>query len=518
MSEAATPPPGSGEHAPSAGAGAPVVRRQRGFFAALGRLGRELGVLLGYEHIPQMAAALAYRTIFSLVPLSLVAFLFVRLFKDPDSLVKSFLEGVLTQTGLKQLATDQGNEFNLQQWITDRVQQFRGIDFTVLGVVSAGLLVYAAISLLVEVETALNRVYGSNRARTWVRRILQYWMIVTVGPLLVAASFFVAGYFQRLTGEFSAMEEMGEWGPWLAGTASFVIPAVISALLLFVLYMAVPNTRVRVLPALIGAVVAAVFFELAKSGFSLYLRQEPYKSLYGTLSILPLFLLWIYVLWLIVLFGLRIAFMIQHRRMWALWNAWRGTAIGQVIVSGLQPHTPAEATAPEGMPWLDPTSLISIVAEVGRQFAHGRTAESSRVAEVLGIDESAVSRGLEQLSRAGMIYARGDLDGDQYALARPAEQIALGDVLLLGYQLLGNLRPGAEPAAVFELRQAQVAAARGRTLADVLARPVLRVASPPAGLPVPASTPGEAGVNGQAPAQQGTPSPPTLNGPGGTAP
>lgn len=517
MSDTTTPVSADSALKPG-GQAAPVVRRQRGLFAALGRLGRELGVLLGYEHIPQMAAALAYRTIFSLVPLSLVAFLFVRLFKDPDSLVKSFLEGVLTQTGLKQLATDQGNEFNLQQWITDRVQQFRGIDFTVLGVVSAGLLVYAAISLLVEVETALNRVYGSNRARTWVRRILQYWMIVTVGPLLVAASFFVAGYFQRLTGEFSAMEEMGEWGPWLAGAASFVIPAVISALLLFVLYMAVPNTRVRVIPALIGAVVAAVFFELAKSGFALYLRQEPYKSLYGTLSILPLFLLWIYVLWLIVLFGLRIAFMIQHRRMWALWSAWRGTAIGQVIVSGLHPHTPAETTAPDGMPWLDPTSLISIVAEVGRQFAHGRAAESSRVAEVLGIDESAVSRGLEQLARAGVIYARADLDGDQYALARPAEQIALSDVLLLGYQLLGNMRPGAEPAAVFELRQAQVSAARGRTLADVLAKPVIRAAAPsPVALP-PSVKPSDSGVNGHAGATHDVPAAPTLNSPGGSAP
>jgi hypothetical protein len=183
-----------------------------------------------------------------------------------------------------------------------------------------------------------------------------------------------------------------------------------------------------------------------------------------------LFLLWVYVLWILVLFGLRIAFLVQHKRMWVLWSAWKGTTIGQVIVHGLQPNASAELSAPAGTPWIDPTSLVSILAEVGRCFASGRPAPSSRVAEALGLDESAVNRGLTHLENAGLIHTTGNATApENYTLSRPAERIALGDILLLGYQLLGTLRPGAEPAVVFNLRQAQIEAAKGRTLADVLA-------------------------------------------------
>lgn len=445
---------------------APVARvRGRGIVAASQRLGLQLGTLLGYEHLPQMAAALAYRTIFSLVPLTLVALLVVRLFSNPDALVRNFLSSVLRQTGLTQIASDQGFDFTV--WITDMVTKFKGIDFTLLGVISLAVLVYAAISLLVEVEGSLNRVYGCSRARTWIQRFLQYWMIVTIGPVLVAASFFVADYFARLATEIAAVNGGASWGPWLTSFAAFVIPAGISAVLLLVLYLIVPNTRVRFLSALVGAIVAAVLFELAKTAFGTYLRQETYKSFYGTLALLPLFLLWVYLLWLIVLFGLRISYLIQHKRMWVLWSAWRGTHLGQAIASGLHPQA-AELPAPSGPAWIDPTSLITILAEVARGFRTGRPRSASHIAETLGIDESVVARALEHLEHAGLIHLVGDSRQDLYTLSRPAETIALGDVLLLGYQLLGTVRPGAEPAAVYELRQAQVDAGKGRTLAEVM--------------------------------------------------
>ncbi len=72
-------------------------------------------------------------------------------------------------------------------------------------------------------------------------------------------------------------------------------------------------------------------------------------------------------------------------------------------------------------------------------------------------------------------------------LSRPADRIALGDVLLLGYQLLGTLRPGAEPVVVFNLRQAQIEAAKGKTLADVLAT---SPGGPDASCPLPSPPPG----------------------------
>ncbi len=457
----------------------PSAARHDGLVGGLQRIGRELGGLLGHEYLPQMAAALAYRTIFSLVPLVLLGSLSLRIFGDADSLLKNLLTRLLEQTGLAAVATGEGNTFNLQVWIAERVKEFNGLNFTGIGLVSALLLVYAAISLLVELEGAFNRVYASNRARSWAARVLQYWLIVTLGPIMVAASFYAGDQFNRLARELAASSGAGDIGSWLVQAAGFIVPVVINLALLVTMYLTVPNTRVKFFAVLTGALVAATLFELAKAGFRLYLARNAYQSLYGFLALLPLFLLWVYVLWLVVLFGLRIAFLVQHKRARVLLAAWRGTTIGRVIVGGLAPSGTG-TPPPAGPDWIDPTSLVSILAAVGRRFAAGRPASGSKVAEDLGMDESAVSRGLEHLANAGVIHEVGPgTSGDGYALSRPAERIALPDVLLLGYQLLGTIRPAAEPAMVIALREAQLAAAKGRTLADVIG--ALPGAKPPIG-------------------------------------
>ena len=85
-----------------------------------------------------------------------------------------------------------------------------------------------------------------------------------------------------------------------------------SFVLLLLVYKLLPNTHVRLRPAIWGALVAAALWSLSRWGFGLYVSKAlPYMKIYGALGLIPLFLFWLYLTWLIVLFGMELAFTLQ---------------------------------------------------------------------------------------------------------------------------------------------------------------------------------------------------------------
>jgi membrane protein len=170
-----------------------------------------------------------------------------------------------------------------------------------------------------------------------------------------------------------------------------------------------PVTRVRLQAALWGGVVSAVLFELAKFGFSLYLSRilGSYKSIYGALGLLPLFLLWIYLAWLILLWGVEIAH--AHQRLPALEAAERRadpSGEHQVVVS--------DALA------------LHILGEVARHFAAGKKAlPEDALEERYGLSEKAVRLICRRLEECNLLIPVND----GYLLARPAERIPVSEAL-----------------------------------------------------------------------------------------
>lgn len=405
-----------------------------------------VGSWLGHEHIPQMAAALAYRTIFSLIPVLILSLLVLRLFQDERKLVEQMLGKALELAGISQLQLSDSAEVSVQGRLEELVRSFSGVSFTGIGLVSAATLIYAAMSLIIEVENSFNRIYGAARGRSAVRRIMQYWMLLTLGPVLVFASFYTAEKFSGFAASF-AQEGASVLGPWVLGVTGYVVSVMITGLLLLVVYLVIPNARVQLRAAACGALLGGVLLELGKYGFKLYLDHAAYGSIYGPLALVPLFLLWIYITWVIVLFGLRSAYLIQHGHRLALLT---------VLQQG-----PARLGAAQ---WIDPSTTLTVVELIAKNFARGRPVDAAQLSAGVGIPEPAVIALLGQLRAARVVHAL-EGSGERFALARPAETITLAELLRIGHELAG----GADAIGLAgELQAAQMRACAGRTLADVI--------------------------------------------------
>jgi len=136
-----------------------------------------------------------------------------------------------------------------------------------------------------------------RRPRPLAQRLIIYITVLTIGPLLLAASLALTSYVFTLTG-------LGRRPPMLMRIALDWMPAFASLFAFAALYRFVPNRRVSWRDAFIGAVAATIGFELAKRAFAIYVSNiAVYTTLYGALAVLPMFLLWIYVSWLITLGG-----------------------------------------------------------------------------------------------------------------------------------------------------------------------------------------------------------------------
>jgi membrane protein len=160
------------------------------------------------------------------------------------------------------------------------------------------VLIITALMLMVRIEVAFNRIWRVDRNRTLLNRVVMYWAVLTLGPILIAAAIAISA--QKVLGALGLQE--GVSGGWYRIGIFLLTWGVIA--LVFVL---VPNRRVQIRHALIGAFLSAVLFELAKWGFVAYVSNANYTVIYGALATVPIFLLWLYLVWIVVLFGASLA-------------------------------------------------------------------------------------------------------------------------------------------------------------------------------------------------------------------
>jgi len=160
------------------------------------------------------------------------------------------------------------------------------------------MLIVTALMLMVRIEVAFNRIWRVDRNRTLLNRVVMYWAVLTLGPILIAAAIAISA--QKVMGALGLQE--GISAGWSRIGIFLLTWGVFS--LVFTL---VPNRRVQMRHALIGAFLSAVLFELAKWGFVAYVTNANYTVIYGALATVPIFLFWLYVVWTVVLFGASLA-------------------------------------------------------------------------------------------------------------------------------------------------------------------------------------------------------------------
>jgi len=167
-----------------------------------------------------------------------------------------------------------------------------------LTAVGAVFLVATAIVLLMTIERAFNQIWRVSRQRPLFQRVLVYWALLTIGPVLVGASLSLTSWLVSLS--LGMVSDI----PGAAVALLRIVPVVLTSVALALLYLAMPNRRVAFRDALLGGLMAGLAFEAMKRGFAFYITQFPsYKLVYGAFSSVPVFLIWVYLSWLVVLSG-----------------------------------------------------------------------------------------------------------------------------------------------------------------------------------------------------------------------
>lgn len=244
------------------------------------------------ERLGLTAGSLTFTTLLALVPFAVVALAMFTVFP-----IFAEMQLVLQRWLIDSLVPDSISRPVLG-YLTQFADKARG-----LGVVGFSSLLVTALALILTIDRTLNNIWRVPRLRPLGQRVLIYWAVLTLGPLVLAASL-------ALTTSAASAASRG-LGSALPGGARLLFDAIeffVLAVGMAALYRYVPNTPVHWRHAWAGGLFVAVGMELAKKALALYLASVPtYSVLYGTFATLPILLLWVYVAWVIVLLGAVVA-------------------------------------------------------------------------------------------------------------------------------------------------------------------------------------------------------------------
>ncbi|TLS75326.1 YihY/virulence factor BrkB family protein [Mariprofundus erugo] len=245
------------------------------------------------------AMSLVYTTLLSLVPLLALTFSVLKGFG-----VQNQLEPLLVNT-LSALG-DKGEDVARQI-----VSFVDNIKVGVLGSLGLGMLIYTVISLLHKIEVSFNYIWHVAEARPIGQRFSEYLSVILVGPLLVFSALGMTASLMSST-VVQALSDTPLLGMIVHSIGKLIPYALVTIAFTFI-YIFMPNTRVRIGPALIGGLVAGISWETAGWAFGAFVvNSGNYTAIYSGFAILIMFMIWLFVSWLILLLGTSIAFYCQH--------------------------------------------------------------------------------------------------------------------------------------------------------------------------------------------------------------
>jgi membrane protein len=368
----------------------------------------------------QIAGSLTYTTLLALVPLLAVSLAVASAFP----VFRELTAGVDDWLAENMLPEPIGGA------IATAIAQFteNAARLTALGI---ALLAATALATMLTIERALNRIFRVRRERPIAQRLLIWWAVLTVGPLLLGVSLTVTSYL--VSASLGLVKDV----PLLAAALLGALPLALEIAAFTLLYLWVPNRRVRLRDALAGGATAGIVFELAKRGFAFYIAHVPtYTVVYGAFATVPIFLLWAYVSWLAVLCGAVIAAMLPGY----FGGERRGRAAGQQF--------------------LDALGLLGTLADAQRT---GSTAPLARLARAHRLAPDECERLLARMEAAGWVAQAGE----RWLLAREARSVTVADVYRL---FVLDAAPADSPLApLLAAHQRDVAARLGLTLHEVFA-------------------------------------------------
>jgi membrane protein len=308
----------------------------------------------------QIAANLTFTTLLSLVPLITIALTMFSAFPVFDDFSKNttdFLQSNVMPAGASAV-------------IYKYLQQFTesATKLTAMGIV---FLVLTAMSMILTIDHAFNLIWRVSRPRPLFKKLVVYWAVLTLAPLLIGASLSLTSWLIGLS--MGYVKQI----PLVGVDVLKILPTLFTTLAFTLLFQLVPNRYVPFMHALIGAVVAAIMFESMNLVFSSYIKHFPtYTLVYGAFAAVPIFLMWIYLSWITILLGAVIAASLSY---------WR---------------KPTLKNLPPVIQMLDALRVLEIMAEGLRV---GRVTTFPQLSVRLGIGYDELEIILERLQTANMV-------------------------------------------------------------------------------------------------------------------
>lgn len=244
------------------------------------------------------STALTYYTLFSIVPIIALAFAIAKGFGFQENLQQQLLADFSEQQDVLEQAFVYADKM---------LSNTKGGLIAGVGVV---LLLWSVMSLLGSIENSFNEIWEIKRDRVWTRKITDYLSIMLIGPIFIILSgSLTVGLKSGLDTIFSGFAFLSPLGFVLLKIFAF---SLIWGMFVF-LYMALPNTKVGFKSAALGAIVAALLFELLEWAYvSSQVGVGRYNAIYGSFAALPLFLVWVQYSWFVVMFGAELTFANQN--------------------------------------------------------------------------------------------------------------------------------------------------------------------------------------------------------------
>jgi membrane protein len=290
--------------------------------------------------------------------------------------------------------------------IRDFVQNTRS---GTLGAIGMLLLVVVAIRMLANIEATFNDIWGVTRGRNWLWRIVLYWTTITLGPLAIVGALGLAG-----GPHLKSAENLVTQMPFVGSLIFQLLPLPVLWLTFALIYLLVPNTRVRFSAALVGGVVGGSLWQLNNLfGFLYVSRAVTNFGMYNSLGLLPVFMIGLYFSWLILLFGAQVAYAFQNRKAY------------------LQDKL-AENVNQRGREFI----ALRLMMGIGQRFQLGLPPVTiQEMSTELGIPTRLAQQILQTLLAARLVTEAGGAEA-AYVPARPLESIN-------AYQILHAMRTGA---------------------------------------------------------------------------
>ena len=319
------------------------------------------------------ASALTYYSLLNIVPVIAVAF----------AIAKGFGLQKLIEKQILQMA-EKAN------WAADVTNQIISFSHSLLENVKGGLiagvgvilLFWTVISILGKIEESFNAIWEVKKSRTLLRKFSDYLTMMVLAPILFVIS-------SSITVVVASQVKLIAQKIAFLGSLSYVIlfllnllPYLSIWLLLTILYLMMPNTRIPLRSGILGGIVAGTLFQIVQW---IYIKFQigvaSYGAIYGSFAALPLLLAWLQLSWTIVLFGAEIAFANEHYETY-----------------GFQPDYSALSVSSKKL------LILKIFHLLIKKFSQGeKPLSASQIADALEIPARLVRHLLSQLTGAGLV-------------------------------------------------------------------------------------------------------------------